>query len=229
MKRELERHKRQLARSADRKRLQAIKAKLRELRKTRPVRLRQIREACRAGRSNARARIRTLREETRIALRESVQRLREAERGTCETAKAQARDGFATMIAGAMRDREMQRAHMEREYGRRRGAGRVSAAQLAKEARNESDDEVRRNLPPELVSVFNRVRSTIKPGRRRTRTEAFLEWVHDNPDEAHSIVFDAVERDVDRLIKEREEVERRLAGGYDGNAALDALESEVPF
>lgn len=225
----LERQKRSLARAADRGRLKAIRAKLRELRRARPLRLRQIRDACREGRANVRRRVRELREETRRALRESVRQLREAERGTCETSKAQAREGFAIQIRGAVRDLEMQRAHMEREYGRRRGGGRISAAQLAKEAREESDDEVRRNLPAELVPVFNRVRSTIKPGRRRTRTEAFLEWVHDNPDEAHSIVYDAVERDVERLIREQEAIERRMGGSYAGNAALDALEHEVPF
>lgn len=225
----LERLKRKIARAADRDRLKAIRRKLRELRRARPARLRQIREFCREGRLNVRERVRQLREETRNALRESVRALREAERGTCEASKARAREGFAIEIRGAVRDIEMQRAHMEREYGRRRGGGRISAAQLAKEAREESDDEVRRNLPPELVPVFNRVRSTIKPGRRRTRTEAFLEWVHDNPDEAHSIVYDAVDRDVERLVREQQAIERRQAKGYEGNTALEAFESEVPF
>ena len=53
--------------------------------------------------------------------------------------------------------------------------------------------------------------------------------MNDNPDEAHSVIYDAAERAVARLVREQAAIERRMASGYRGGAALEALESEVPF
>ncbi len=216
-----------LARAIDRDRLVAIRSKLRDLRRARPVRLREIRAACKVGRENVRARVKTLQESTRAALRASVLAMRQAERGTCEKSKARTKEDFAKKIEGAAVELGTEKNWYSREYCRgRRGPVKRSSS---KERRQESDDEVRRNLPPELVAVFNRVRTTIKAGPRTTRTEKFLEWVDANPDEAHSIVYDAIERDVERMIHEQTEIEKRLRKGHSGEAALDALASDVPF
>jgi hypothetical protein len=50
--------------------------------------------------------------------------------------------------------------------------GRVRKASREREA--ESDDEVRRDIPSELVGVFNRVRRNIRGNDRKSRSEAFL-------------------------------------------------------
>jgi hypothetical protein len=216
-----------LARAVDRARLAAIRLKLRTLRRARPVRLREIREACRVGRENVRARAKALQDSTRAALRASVLAMRQAERGTCEKTKAKTKEDFATKIGAASHELGFERGYYQREHGR--GTRGSVTRSTAKERREESDDAVRRNLPPELVPVFNRVRTTIKATPRMSRTEHFLQWVHDNPDEAHSIVYDAIERDVERMIHEQSEIEKRLRKGHSGDAALDALASDVPF
>ncbi len=43
------------------------------------------------------------------------------------------------------------------------------------ERQAESDDEVRSNIPPELVALFERVKRGIKASPRMSRTEAFLQ------------------------------------------------------
>lgn len=47
----------------------------------------------------------------------------------------------------------------------------------------ESDDEVRQNIPLELVPLFNRVRTGIKKTHGESRTEAFLRYVEEHPGE----------------------------------------------
>ncbi len=215
---------RKYAREADRARQRAIKTKLREMRRARPQRLREIREACRVARLNVRSRVIALREETRAALRESVLAMRQAQRGDCELTKAATKDDFARRIGAAGAELGAEREHYRTKFGRR-GATRTTA----KERREESDDDVRRNLPPELVAVFNRIGRSVKASPRRSRTEAFLQWVHDNEDEAHAIVYEAIDRDVDRLVREQEAIARRLRQKHRGESALDALAADIPF
>jgi SAM-dependent methyltransferase len=50
--------------------------------------------------------------------------------------------------------------------------------------RRESDEEVRQNIPKTLFELFGRVRHAIRGSARQTRTEAFLQYVEEHPDEA---------------------------------------------
>jgi hypothetical protein len=72
------------------------------------------------------------------------------------------------------------------------------------ERRQESDDEVRGNLPPELAPLFEKVKRSIKGSDRRTRTEAFLEYAEAHPDE----LWQGLEARTDEVIAE---LERRQA------------------
>jgi len=70
------------------------------------------------------------------------------------------------------------------ERARLRGAERI----------RESDDEVRRNLPDDLALVWAKVKGRIKGTARTTRTERFLDWVHDHPADSARIINDAAEQ-----------------------------------
>jgi hypothetical protein len=72
------------------------------------------------------------------------------------------------------------------------------------ERRSESDDEVRSNLPPNLVPLFERVKRGIKPTPRMTRTEAFLHYAEENADEA----FDVLEEGALGMLRQFEQKER---------------------
>ena len=63
------------------------------------------------------------------------------------------------------------------------------------EARRESDDKVRGNIPPELVPVFEKVKRQIKGSARISRTEAFLQYVEESPDDVQTIVEAAIPSD----------------------------------
>lgn len=220
----------------DRARLRELGDMVREIRRARPVRMRRIRELCREGRARAREHVKLLREESRLALAERVRALRAAERGTCETSKATARAELDAELGKALGEKASWGSYVKRTYGRKaKHAGGITAARARRERAQESDDEVRRNLPHELVPVFERVKGQIKAGPRRSRTEAFLEWVHDNQDDAHAIIFANADRELARYIAEQTALERRVGRGYrdreDLAAALAELphEDEVPF
>lgn len=70
--------------------------------------------------------------------------------------------------------------------------------------RGESDDEVRQNIPPELVPLFERVKRGIKASSYRSRTEAFLEYVAENPGEQMRALEEESEAKLERMIAERE-------------------------
>jgi hypothetical protein len=81
------------------------------------------------------------------------------------------------------------------------------------ERQSESDDEVRANIPPELVALWERVKRGIKASPRMTRTEAFLHYVEEHPHE----YLDAIEDKTEALIRELEakhaEAHRELRRG----------------
>ena len=93
-----------------------------------------------------------------------------------------------------------------------RGIERKKTRRTAREALEESDDEVRKNLTPEEIVIFEKIKRQIKATPRKTRTEAFAEWLQENPDEAVAIHAGAVEWKPGELeAAEREYYERQQA------------------
>ena len=168
-------------------------------------------------RKKARARLLELREkikEARAAKREAIlgvqldcRQKRQELRESCQLRGVRARTQGKQEI-------EQRRGELdaERRYERIQRAGDRPRAlrSTSAERRQESDDEVRSNLQPEMVAVFNAVRKHIKGSPRKSRTEAFFQWAEENPDE----VFDLLQHDADRylaqLLAEQERTEREL-------------------
>lgn len=111
----------------------------------------------------------------------------------------------------------------------------------AAELRAESDEEVVRNLGEDkmMVELFKQQRGKIRETKHRSRTEAFLEWVHDHPealDELRSKKERKFEEEAERLFRERqpepntdelEQCQRELA---ELKAAEKFLkEADIPF
>jgi len=88
---------------------------------------------------------------------------------------------------------------------RRKEAPRVTRV----ERRGESDDEVRANISSELLPLFERVKRLIKASPRMSRTEAFLQYAEEHPDE----VLVAIDDKTDAVIRELERQERQARRG----------------
>ena len=138
-----------------------------------------------------------------VALREALRAERAAARRTCASRKDKARARMTDDIDRARAELEAERkyqADLRRiERGNRAtrlGAPRASGA----ERRSESDDEVRVNLPPELVPLFEKVKRGIKGSARESRTEAFMRYAEEHPREVLAVLDDQA----DVLVREME-------------------------
>ena len=156
----------------------------------------------------------------REARRGSIERIRlqcraarERLRTTCGLRKERARLEGEEVIQARRREIQEERYLDKLQRSRPKSAqplGRMRNARREREA--ESDDEVRRNLSPDLASVFNKVRRQIKGSERRSRTEAFLQWAEENPDEIYAMQEQRAAREIERLVKEYQRETRRTAG-----------------
>jgi hypothetical protein len=88
------------------------------------------------------------------------------------------------------------------------------------ERRHESDDEVRGNIPRELVAAFDKHKKQIRGTQRRTRTEAFLQWAEENAGEVYALQNEQADRDIVTMVKQHNREARKV-----GRAQL----AEVPF
>jgi hypothetical protein len=197
----------------DKKRL--MKEIERERRAALAVRLAELGALIKAARAHRREAVKGVKMQCRVA--------REKLRTVCamraEKAKARGAEAIAARAREAAEARETDRL-VKRADSRHR-TGVIKARSSSTERRQESDDEVVRNLPAALVGVFDKVRRQVKGSPRRTRTEAFLEWVEENPGEVYAMQGQQAERDLAKLIAEHDRATRL--------ARRKSLAAEVPF
>lgn len=213
-------HKRELRRAIakdlkqkDRAKVRTLAEELRAARAKRDEALAHARDRCRDARLAVRARVAALREDARAKLREAVRLEREQARQTCALRKDEARRATLPALERAKKELDAERSYQE-DLARIAAANRQRRAELPRASRTErhgeSDDEVRANIPPELVPLFERVRRQIKGSARESRTEAFLKYAEEHPGELLSVLDDASDRLV-RELEARQREERRAA------------------
>lgn len=101
----------------------------------------------------------------------------------------------------------------------RRAAGRRAA-----EKRMESEDEVRRNLEtPALRELWELKKAKVRGSKYRTRTEAFLDWVHDHPEALEELQHKAERKHEAEIAKAFEE----RAAGRTCDIELDDCQREL--
>lgn len=183
--------KRRLRREIEKERRARLKARLGELRGL-------IQDARRA------------RDAAIAAVRADCRQKRAELKAACDARRCEAKDAGNRKVAARKAELATERSF---EAQIARAAGPVRARSSSRERRQESDDEVRANIPADMIRVFDAVRKRIKGGPRKTRTEAFMEWAEENPGE----VFDLLQHDADRylaqLLAEQERTARELKRG----------------
>jgi hypothetical protein len=178
------------------------------------------REIQRAQREKFKVRLGELRElikAARVARRDAVQsiridcaRARVEARLSCQARAEQAKHAGAVVINERQRELDEERG-FERKMQRHEKPSRLRST--AGERRAESDDEVRSNLHPTMVPVFDHVRRHIKASPRMSRTEAFLHWAEENPDEVIGLMQHDADRYLNQLLAEQARVEKQARGG----------------
>jgi hypothetical protein len=212
----------------DRVRLEELRHALARARARRADALKATSHSCRKLRVKAAEQVKEFRRAELARLALEVKALRQQARNECQARKHRIRVSGGRAVA---RKRELLDAEREHQAKMKRLAEdarkrRSKHAATSKERRQESDDHVRSNLPPELVPVFDRVARQIKGGPRTTRTEAFFEWAAENPEDVLRLQEHETERELAELVRQHEETSKRLRKG---RAHYRALASETPF
>lgn len=165
-------------------------------------------------------------------LRDAIAKARARRRERMAQAVAFCRAGRVAVRERARERRPRALAELRAALDAERAAARATCAEKKAAVRS----EVRKNLPAELVPVFNRMRRHIKGTARRSRTEAFLHWAEENPAEVVAMQGDDIEREVSRLVKEHDKQERKLRSRKRYQRSAEELaeelakeEEEVPF
>jgi hypothetical protein len=221
--REIEREHRRLARE----KLGQLREQIRDARQLRRTALVQAKERCRAERIAARARAREIRRRALEELREAVRRERAVARESCVADLAVARaivDKVQRGRAELEAERKYQRELRRIERGNRAARLETKRASGA-ERRGESDQEVEVNIPPEFVSLWQRVKGRLRGSDRMTRTEAFMEYAHDHPAE----VLTALEDRTEEVIRELEARERHARRELKRKPPREAYADLAPF
>lgn len=196
-------------RAKNRAKVGSLAERLRELRARRKRAIANAKALCRAERLAARERVKTLREEAKIAVRAAVEAEKAAAQGACavelggaQATKADVERAREELVAEKKFQRDMRR--IEGANRARRGEQKRATK---RERRAESDDEVRANIPEELASLFERVKGSIVASPRMSRTEAFLKYAEEHPEEV--LDLDDIDAQTDALIAELESQQRR--------------------
>ena len=220
-----------------------IAKKLRELRKVarderaeRKRRLKKAKGACddrvvkakeQAQRAFGRARAAALKAQKAATVARNAARdaTKKAARDKCELDASHIKTEAAAKLAATKKEADAERKYWADFWATekaQKGRGkRTSGRRKARERTSESDDLVRQNLTTarHLLPVWEKVKRRIKADKHRTRTEVFLDYIHDNPEDVMASQDDAA-TDEQLASSERAYWEERRGM---------VVEDEVPF
>lgn len=187
--------------AAARAKVHALKLKIREAVALRRSGRAGLKEFCALERQRGRERVLALRSE----LKATIASIRLDVRGNCERARRAPSLEVLRLREELRAERKFQAEMRRIEAGNRARAGaRLKGLARASVRRGESDDEVRQNIPADLIPLFERVKRSIKGSPRKTRTEEFLEYAEEHPGEE----IHAIEDKTDALIADLERQQR---------------------
>jgi hypothetical protein len=201
----------EIAREEKRKKralLADLRRQIREARAQRKAALSGAKERCRSERLAARERAKALKQRVLEELREAMQTERLRARETCAARLVEARsvsERIHRTRAELEAERAFQREMRRIERGNRQRAQEAHRATAA-ERRSESDDTVRDSIPSEYLALWEKVKPSIRGSHRMSRTEAFLHYVEEHPDELLATLDDKT----DALIRELESRQRQV-------------------
>jgi hypothetical protein len=213
--------------------LARLKEKIAAARERRRTTTSRAVQRCRTARQSVRERQKAERARVRERLNAEFAEERQRLRQRCEARKAKIRALARRAEDGALREWDEERRYQRQLHRAESAHKRKTAAaerRSAKERRAESDDAVRANIPAELVRVFERVKRSIRGTPHMSRTEAFLHWIEENPDEVLAIQEADAEKRFRKLLAEQARLERARARKLRGavRRAETALQA-VPF
>jgi len=199
---------------AAREHLLNLRAQVKHAREKRKLALTHARERCKHDRAALRVKLKEKRAAIMRKLKDIAARQRRLAHETCVGSIASARK-IRDEVAAARAELQAERSYRQ-ELRRIAVANRAALVEHRKsfsprsrERQQESDDEVRQNIPPGYVALWKRVKGGIKGNPRMSRTEAFMKYAEENPHELLESLDDVTERMVRELEKREREAAKR--------------------
>ncbi len=190
-------------RKASREKIAGLKAKVSKALSLRKESRASAKSYCERERAKARERANAIRERMKAEAKSLAEAERNAARWQCK-AERRAHGLEIARLRGELEAEKKFQADMRRIAATNKARSKRPGLAKARERRDESDDEVRANIPPDLAPLFERVKRGIKGSPRKSRTEAFLEYVEEHPDEQ----FAGIDDKTDALVRELERQQR---------------------
>ena len=163
-------------------------------------------DKCKADRISLQTKIKERRKAAQTALRELDRAERLAARGTCTDQKQ-----AAVNLAKARVDELLAEYKEKRSTSRILGRGAKKRPALSDlEKRRESDEEVKRNLDPEYWPAWEKNKKRINGTDRKSRTESFLQFLHDHPAELLAAQEALAEQSLEELFRKKRDHEKRM-------------------
>lgn len=168
-----------------------LREAIRELKRARKQRAAH----CRRQAKRRQAKVASLAKRAERELAKRVAKLKERAREASRACNMRDLDRLDDLLSELARERATIKRLREQARGLKSTRGQKGGRRAA-ELRAEALDTVARDVAddPLLAALWDKHKHKIKPKARQTRTEAFLEWVHDHP-EAISELQAAQERD----------------------------------
>lgn len=191
--------------------LAELRARVKSAKRERRTKLKHASSVCRSVRRKVGPRAREIRAAHTAAAKAEIEALRMNARTTCTTRRARAARKAADSVqrAGAALDAEQKYQGSIERYARKPRLSKLDVQRAARERSHESDDEVANNLPEELLPVWRARAPKTKPTDRATRTEVFLDWVHNHSAQAQRIIAADIDQQIAELVREEREHRRR--------------------
>jgi len=205
-----------------------LRQAIRDARRRRKEALAKAKGVCARARLRVRDEVREFRSRELARINREATEMRNAARNQCQAR----RHRIQSTTGHSLKRHAAELAAEESLQRKLRAADRHVMRQqrsTARERAEESDDAVRGNLPRELRGVFDRVKRHIKGTRHKTRTEAFLHWAHEHPEDVLEYQGDATDSEVRKLVAEYEAEERRLRKTRAPSRRRRAAGDDVPF
>ena len=187
--------------------LPKLKKAIQQAKRDKKVRIRKCKTDCRIALSRERKRA----AQARRKLEQHIRKAQAKAKAVCSSCKVVSEKGveaIAKALEALDKERQQINALRNKAAGTKSERGRAGGRKSA-ERRAESDDAVIFNLgdDKELIALFKKVRGKIKPSKYQSRTEAFLQYVHDNPEALEELRAKAEHkyaREAERLFRERQ-------------------------
>ena len=193
--------------------LAALKQAIADARVHHKAAIYQARITCRTARLDAKRKASARRAVLLLELRSVVGQERAAAGARCAESKGFAKEAGETRKTSKLAlaaERQFRREMRQIERSSRSRAKELRSPRRS-EAQAESDDEVRGNIPPELVVLFERVKRSIRASDRMTRTESFLHYAEEHPREVLTAIEDESEAKLAELEREHHKAKRYMA------------------